>query len=79
MSHEVFAFNEHIFATIEPILEGMPGGLFIYRADEKEELLYLNSAVLRIFGCDTEEEFRRLTGYTFKGMEIGRASCRERV
>ena len=68
MSHEVFAFNEHIFATIEPILEGMPGGLFIYRADEKEELLYLNSAVLRIFGCDTEEEFRRLTGYTFKGM-----------
>ncbi|MDE6775577.1 MAG: hypothetical protein K2J37_04715, partial [Ruminococcus sp.] len=31
-------------------------------------LLYINSAVLRIFGCDTEEEFRSLTGYTFKGM-----------
>ena len=40
----------------------------MYRADETEELLYTNSAVLRIFGCETEEEFRTLTGYTFKGM-----------
>lgn len=62
------AFDEHTISSIGPILEGMPGGLFIYRADGDEELLYINSAVLRIFGCDTEEEFRRLTGYTFKGM-----------
>lgn len=62
------AFDEHTISHIEPILERMPGGLFIYRADGDEELLYINSAVLRIFGCDTEEEFRRLTGYTFKGM-----------
>lgn len=68
MDQKVMAFNEHTVATIEPILEGMPGGLFVYRADETEELLYLNSAVLRIFGCETEEEFRNLTGYTFKGM-----------
>ncbi|MDE6364739.1 MAG: response regulator [Lachnospiraceae bacterium] len=68
MNHEVLANKEHTLSNIEPILEGMPGGLFIYRADEKEELLYLNSAVLRIFGCETEEEFRSLTGCTFKGM-----------
>ena len=68
MNQKVVAFSEHTLATIEPILEGMPGGLFIYRANETEELLYTNSAVLRIFGCETEEEFRSLTGYTFKGM-----------
>lgn len=62
------AFDEHTLSSIEPILEGMPGGLFIYHADGDEELMYINSAVLRIFGCDTKEEFRELTGYTFKGM-----------
>lgn len=62
------AFGEHTLSSIEPILEGMPGGLFIYHADGDEELMYINSAVLRIFGCDTKEEFRELTGYTFKGM-----------
>ena len=68
MNQKVVTFSEHTLATIEPILEGMPGGLFIYRANETEELLYTNSAVLRIFGCETEEEFRSLTGYTVKGM-----------
>lgn len=62
------AFDMRTISSMEPILEGMPGGLFIYCADGDEELLYLNSAVLRIFGCDTEDEFRRLTGYTFRGM-----------
>lgn len=61
-------FDKHTLSSIGPILEGMPGGLFIYYADGDEELLYINNAVLRIFGCDTEEEFRQLTGYTFRGM-----------
>lgn len=74
MDHEVYhkrttpVFDARTLSSIGPILEGMPGGLFIYRADGDEELLYINSAVLRIFGCDTEEEFRMLTGYTFRGM-----------
>lgn len=72
MEHEVYhkrmTFDASTLSSIEPILEGMPGGLFIYCAGGGEELLYINSAVLRIFGCDTKEEFRRLTGYTFRGM-----------
>lgn len=46
----------------------MPGGFFIYHADGDEELIYINDAMLRIFGCDTREEFRELTGYTFRGI-----------
>ena len=48
-------------------LEKMPGGFFIYRADEEERILYINKAVLRIFGCDTVEEFYDITNGTFKG------------
>ena len=62
------ALDANTLSTIEPILERMPGGFFIYHADGNEELLYLNSAVLRIFGCQTDEEFRELTGFTFRGM-----------
>lgn len=61
-------FNENTIPVIESILEGMPGGFFVYRASGDGELLYINRAMLRIFGCDSEEEFRELTGYTFKGM-----------
>ena len=48
--------------------ENMPGGFFIYRADGDEKILYLNDVMLDIFGCATEEEFRELTGGTFKGI-----------
>lgn len=62
------SFNEHTLPVIEQISEGMPGGFFIYHADGDEELIYINDAMLRIFGCDTREEFRKLTGYTFRGI-----------
>ncbi len=50
------------------MIEQMPGGFFVYRADESEELLYVNVATLRIFGCETRSEFDELTGGTFRGM-----------
>ncbi len=41
---------------------------FLYKAEKPEELIYANKAVLRIFGCDDLQEFKALTGFTFKGM-----------
>ena len=46
----------------------IPGGFFLYRADETQEILYANRAMLRIFGCQTAQEFRELTGNTFPGI-----------
>ena len=46
----------------------MPGGFFIYRADDATEILYVNDMMLNIFGCETLEEFKALTGNTFKGL-----------
>lgn len=54
--------------TLFQITNMMPGGFFVYRAYETEELLYANAALLRIFGCENLTEFRELTGGSFRGM-----------
>lgn len=60
--------NEHAVNEMLRFLDEMPGGFFIYRADETEQLLYANKAVLRIFGCDTMEQFLSITDGKFKGL-----------
>lgn len=57
-----------LLADLERIGEQIPGGFFVYRAEEPMEMLYVNGNVLRIFGCDTLDEFKELTGYTFRGL-----------
>lgn len=49
-------------------MEKMPGGFLIYRAAEDEEIIYANGELLRIFRCGSMEEFRHLTGNSFRGM-----------
>ena len=63
-----FQLNEQSISVIQEIGRHMPGGFFIYKAAPPEELLYANEAVFSIFGCKDLEEFRDLTGYTFRGM-----------
>ncbi len=60
--------NESTMAIVEAIGSRMPGGFFIYKESGNEELLYVNNATIRIFGCENLEDFKKLTGYTFKGM-----------
>ncbi len=60
--------DETTMPIIEQLTDGMPGGFFIYRAEGTEELLYFNTAMLRIYGCETKEEFIELTENTFRGM-----------
>ena len=63
-----FELNETTLPVIEEIGKHMPGGFFIYKAAAPEELLYINRACMDIFGCSSLDEFKELTGYTFKGM-----------
>ena len=63
-----FDLNEQTIPVIEDIGSHMPGGFFIYKAEGDEELLYANQPVFDIYGCKNLEEFKELTGYTFKGM-----------
>lgn len=69
---------------IKRFTDEMPGGFFIYRNDNGK-ILYVNYAVLQMFGCETEEEFWSLTGGTFRGLvhpddwEAVEASVREQI
>ena len=68
MTNKNFELNPDTFTAIEAIGGHMPGGFFVYKAEKPEELIYANKAVFRIFGCSGLEEFRELTGFTFRGM-----------
>ena len=63
-----FQLNSQNLEVIEEIGKHMPGGFFIYKEEDPGELLYANHAVFDIFGCSDIDEFRELTGYTFRGM-----------
>ncbi len=63
-----FELNDRTMEIVEELGRHMPGGFFIYRAEEPEELIYANQAAAGIFGCRDAEELRSLTGWTFRGM-----------
>ena len=54
--------------AIRWMAEQVPGGFFVYLADETQRLIYVNNVCLRLFGCDTMDEFMALTGGTFRGL-----------
>lgn len=54
--------------SLQRIGSSMPGGFFVYLAEEDEKVIYVNDIVLDIFGCATFEEWKDLTGGTFPGM-----------
>ncbi len=59
---------EDTLKQMEGLAEYLPGGFFIYKADESAELISCNAELVKLFGCETEEELRKLTGNSFKGM-----------
>ena len=68
MAGKLFELTEETLSVIEEIGGHMPGGFFMYKAEEPEEIIYANKPTFDIFGCADLEEFKALTGYTFRGM-----------
>ncbi len=50
------------------IPRGLPGGFFIYEAENNEKITFAGPNVISLFGCDNMEDFLEYTGGTFKGM-----------
>ena len=77
--------SEQTFPIIEQITAGMPGGFFIYHADEEERLIYANQALIQMYGCESLDEFQAYTGYTFHGLvhpedaEAARQSIKQQI
>lgn len=53
-------------SILEHAMDGMPGGVLVYRADETEEILYANSWLIHTLGCLDMDDFMAITGGTFK-------------
>lgn len=49
-------------------LARMPGGFFIYEAEEGEKITYVNDNILKLYRCDDMEAFVKLTNGSFRGM-----------
>ncbi len=60
--------DRELACCMKRFVDRMPGGFFAYHADEKEEIIYANQAMVRLLGCDTLEEFRAWTGNSFRGL-----------
>lgn len=84
--HNCFAYNESLrpetrsklgFALHE-VSENLPGAFLIYKADKNDDtMLYANNEMVRLAGCDTQEEFMNFCGGRFRNLI--RADERERV
>ena len=68
MVEKTFQLNEQSLSLVAEIGQHMPGGFFIYKSAPPGDLLYANHACYEIFGCSNLDEFRALTGCTFRGM-----------
>lgn len=55
-------------SALTHFLDEMPGGFLAYYADRGEEIIYANRSLLRIFQCETMEEFRAHTNNSFRGL-----------
>ena len=60
--------NDKGMFDINNILSIFPGAFFIYRNDPEEKIICANEELLRMFECDDETEFKRLTNNTFRGI-----------
>lgn len=53
---------------LKDIIMHFPGAILIYKATGKEEILFANNELIRLFDCRTLEEFQQFTGGTFRGI-----------
>ncbi|MBO2517900.1 MAG: hypothetical protein CW338_11645, partial [Clostridiales bacterium] len=72
-----FRMPEHIrdrifisdkLSLISSIAEHLPNGFFAYRDQGDGELILFNDVLVRMFGCESREEFSEYIGSTFRGI-----------
>ncbi len=60
--------KEYKRQSMGQVLANMSDGFFIYNASSDEKILYANPPVLKLFECETMDEFRKLIHNSFDGM-----------
>ncbi|MCR5725728.1 MAG: GGDEF and EAL domain-containing protein [Treponema sp.] len=60
--------DNDLAADYYTIPDSVPGGFFIYNAQEPEEIVYADANVIKLFGCTDIKDFRAFTNNSFMGM-----------
>ena len=69
MAQQEYFTGEFNRSYIMDGISAMPGGFFVYKADDQnEEIIYANRALLQLLECDDPEQFLELTGGSFRGI-----------
>ena len=61
-------FNVNDCIPITKLSANMPGTLLVYKADEQEDIIFLSDDILKIFECDSFEDFMKFTGGSFSNI-----------
>ena len=60
--------TQETLPALSALSELLPGGFFVYHAFGDQRLITWNSRLPALFGCADDEEFRALTGGSFRGI-----------
>ena len=66
MEHQMNGKDQAALTACIP--QSLAGGVFIYKADEGETLLYASDYVIGFFGCASYEELADYVHHSFRGM-----------
>lgn len=67
-SAKMLTYNRvQLGVSLSQISEGMPGGFLLYRNNEQLEILYANTRLLKMYECESLEQFKKFTGNSFRG------------
>ena len=66
MEHQMNGKDQAALTACIP--QSLAGGIFIYKADEGETLLYASDYVIGFFGCASYEELADYVHHSFRGM-----------
>lgn len=65
---EQTVLSESMLMAANEVAEGIPGGFFSYHADGALELISFNTELIKMYACNTAEEFREYVGNSFCGI-----------
>ncbi|MBQ4431332.1 MAG: hypothetical protein II877_07485, partial [Synergistaceae bacterium] len=58
-------FSENDTITLNKIAANMPGTLLVYKANPAEDIIFVSDDIVKIFECDSVQDFMRFTGGSF--------------
>lgn len=67
---EKFELTEETMPLLSRMSELVPGGFFVYCASGYREILFANTNLVRMFGCENLDDFQEFIGKSFKRMPI---------